>query len=166
MGSAGLRPALQTKICWRMGSCVLQVIGVHLKAGPETEERKLQVQLIADVLDRQVQPLPTVILGDFNSYTALQSGLPQDDMDYFEQILSNNKRGFHSVTKHIPTYGSGAWGRAYDQIMVSSDLKPLATRGYEACQLAPDFTRQFIPYPSYRKYFSDHCPVVVKVNLP
>lgn len=166
LGSGGLRPATQVKICLKTGPCVLQVIGVHLAAGAKTEKRIRQVEFIAANLAAQSKMLPTIITGDFNSYIKEQNGGSEDDIVIFETILSKNTRGFRSVTKHIKTYNSGERARAYDHIVTSLDIKVLRTQGYEACSKEPDLRNQFIPFQSYKRYFTDHCPVsaLVEVN--
>jgi endonuclease/exonuclease/phosphatase family metal-dependent hydrolase len=165
LGSLGLRPATQVKVCHRQGHCFLQVIGLHLVAGPKTEKRIRQVEHLRDHLRKQKRPLPTVITGDLNSYFQYQSGLQKDDIDFFEDILSQNKNNFRSVTRHIRTYNSGNWARSYDHIIVTDNIKVKRTWGYEACQEEQDFRKQFIPYPSFSKYFSDHCPVSAELEI-
>ena len=166
LGSTGFqRPAIQAKICLKRGPCLLQVIGVHLAAGLNSEKRAEQVQFIHANLIRQRKMLPTVITGDFNSYIKQQSGLEEDDMTTFEKILSAGTRRFRSVTGHITTYNSGDRARAYDHIVTTSDIRTLSTRGYEACSRKPNFNKKFIPFSSFRKHFTDHCPVTAKIAI-
>ena len=165
LGSGGLRPATQTKICYKNSRCILQVIGVHLAAGNKTEKRTQQVEFINAELAKQQDPLPTVVTGDFNSYIKEQTKGSEDDIEIFERTLSKNAQNFNSVTKHIKTYNSGERGRAYDHIVVSSDIKVHWTRGYEACEKSPDLRKQFIPYQSYRRYYTDHCPVTASLEF-
>ncbi len=163
LGSGGLRPAAQAKICHRGGQCFLQVIGVHLAAGRKSEKRLEQVKLINADLIRHDDLLPTVVTGDFNSYITSQSGLPEDDIQMFEAALSNGTKSFASVTRDITTYGSGDWARAYDHIITTSDIKTVETRGYEACEKKPDLSKTFIPYSSFRRHYTDHCPVTADI---
>jgi endonuclease/exonuclease/phosphatase family metal-dependent hydrolase len=166
LGSMGLRPAAQAKICHKKGECFLQVIGVHLAAGREYEKRREQVSYINENLKKQSGRLPTVITGDFNSHIKAQSDLDEDDIEAFERILSQNLRPtFHSATKHIKTYGTGPSARAYDHIVVSKNIEVLSTWGYEACSTKPDLKKTFIPFQSFRKYFTDHCPVSAKISI-
>ena len=163
LGSGGLRPAAQAKVCHLNGPCFLQVIGVHLAAGPKSEKRLSQVKFINENLVKHDKLLPTIVTGDFNSYITAQSGLPENDIDMFEKALSENTKAFKSVTRHITTYGSGDWARAYDHIISTSDIRTLETWGYEACKQKPDLSKTFIPYGSFRKYFTDHCPVSARI---
>lgn len=163
LGSGGLRPAAQAKICHRKGHCFLQVIGVHLAAGMKTPKRVEQVKWINEALVKQDKMLPTVVTGDFNSYLKAQSGEAEDDVRLFEKILSKGTRRFSSVTEHITTYGSGEWARTYDHVITTSDIATTSTWGYEACKKKPDMNKTFVPYGSFRKYFTDHCPVSAQI---
>ncbi len=163
LGSGGLRPAAQAKICHKQGACFLQMIGVHLAAGNKSEKRLEQVKLINEDLVRHSDLLPTIVTGDFNSYITSQSGLEADDIDMFEDALSAGIKQFHSVTRHITTYSSGDWARAYDHIIATTDIKTLNTWGYEACKKKPDLSKTFIPYGSFRRHYTDHCPVTADI---
>lgn len=165
LGSGGLRPAAQAKICSKNGSCFLQVIGVHLAAGLKSQKRLEQVKLINEELARQSKMLPTIVTGDFNSYIKEQSGEDDDDIILFENALSKGTRRFRSVTGHITTYGVGEYAKVFDHIVTTNDIKVIDTWGYEACKQKPNFSKTFIPYGSYRKYFTDHCPVTAKVSI-
>lgn len=166
LGSGGLRPALQAKICLRNGSCFLQVIGVHLVAGPKSEKRFTQMQLLKDAIHRPSKLWPTLIMGDFNSYTREQNGLEMSDMEHLSATLKHPESDFTSINEHIKSYSSGEWARTYDHIVVSTaHIKTLKTSGYPACQNQQDFTQKFIPYPHFRKYFSDHCPVTATIQI-
>lgn len=166
LGSGGLRPATQVKICHRQGKCFLQVVGVHLAAGKKTEKRIEQVNLLAAELKKQSRLLPTIVTGDFNSYVTEQNGLNKDDIEIFEETLSHKKQRFRSVTKDITTYNSGEWARAYDHIITTNEIKVFSTKGYEACKPQPNYKKKFIPYQSFRKHFSDHCPVTAEIRVP
>jgi hypothetical protein len=165
LGSGGLRPALQVKICEKTGECFLQVLGVHLAAKNKTEKRAEQLKTVNENLKRQTKRLPTVIAGDFNSYIKEQTGGEKDDMEIFEEVLSEDLVPFRSVTKHIPTYNSGEHGRAYDHIVVSQGISVHRVWGYEACAKEPNLEKKFIPYGSYRRYYTDHCPVTAEIEL-
>ena len=165
LGSGGQRPAVQVKLCYKTGRCFLQVIGIHLAAGNKTEKRSEQVKVINEDLTRQNNILPTVVTGDFNSYFKERSGGTEDDITIFERILSTSTKTFKSVTAHITTYNSGEYASTLDHIVTTTDIKTLSTWGYETCKKQPDFKKQFIPYSSYRKYFTDHCPVTAEVVI-
>ncbi len=167
LGSGGQRPALQAKVCHKNGSCFLQVIGVHLAAGPRSEKRIEQFNHIKDNFLKQDQMLPTVLAGDFNSYSKQQSGLEKDDIDIFEELISSTQRSFKSINREIKTYSSGEWARTYDHIIISTDtIHSKSTQGYQSCQTKTDLREKFIPYINFRKYFSDHCPVTSTLQIP
>ncbi|MEM7645925.1 MAG: hypothetical protein AAF203_03350 [Pseudomonadota bacterium] len=166
LGRNGQRPATHAKICRKKGKCFLQVLGVHLFAGRETENRKKQIQVIKDNFDRQSRMLPTAILGDFNSYNTTQTGLEKSDMAFFEEILSSKNRRFKTTNKDIPTYNSGERGRVYDHIVVSTNIKVSKTSGYLACANNTNFNKRYIPYYSFKRYFSDHCPMTATLRVP
>ncbi len=165
LGSGGLRPAAQAKICKINGDCFLQVIGVHLAAGRKSEKRLEQVKLINADLVRHQDLLPTIVTGDFNSYITSQSGLEEDDIDMFEKALSDRTKEFRSVTRHITTYNSGEWARSYDHIITTADIQTTRTWGYEACEKKPDLSKTFIPYDSFRRHYTDHCPVTADITI-
>lgn len=165
LDNPGLRPATQVKICSLNGKCFLQLIGVHLAAGPKTEKRVEQMNLIAENLKKQTKILPTVITGDFNSYSTHQNGLAEDDMSLFEKTLSSTNTSFKSITRSINTYNTGERGRAYDHIVISSDITYSRVTGYKACEKNPNLNEKFIPYYSFSRYFSDHCPVTAQLTI-
>lgn len=166
LGSGGQRPATQAKICRIHGKCFLQVLGVHLAAGRKTQKRMEQVQYIKNALVKQDNPLPTIILGDFNSYSIEQTGFEKSDMGFFEDILSDQHQQFRSVTRGIGTYNSGERARNYDHIVISHEIKVLKRWGYQACQAQVNMNERFVPYFSFRRYFSDHCPVTAELKIP
>jgi exonuclease III len=165
LGSGGLRPAVQSKICHLNGKCFLQILGVHLAAGRKTEKRLRQIRELRDELLTHTETLPTVLLGDFNSYRKERNGLEKDDIQYIEETLHQTDYKLSSVTKGIPTYGSGEYGRDYDHIMITPDITATQVYAYSACSKKPDVNSTHIPYYSFRKYFSDHCPVTARIQI-
>ncbi|MCB0377826.1 MAG: hypothetical protein KDD33_04975, partial [Bdellovibrionales bacterium] len=158
-----LRPALQAKLCHIRGLCFMQLIGVHLKAGKFSEDRILQIQKLAENLRQQEDPLPTVILGDWNSYRKDRSGLEKDDIEFFEDILSTDFQPMRSIGKGITTYGTGEWAKDYDHIVISQQLDFYAVEAYPAC--SDGAPGDYIPYSSFNKYFSDHCPITAQLYV-
>ena len=90
----------------------------------------------------------------------------KDDIDYFETLLSTKTRKFQSVTRGIGSYGSGEWSKSYDHIILSNDIRNISTKGYKACAKTANYNETFIPYISFKKYYSDHCPVMARVSIP
>gem|GEM_PF-5778304 len=137
----GLRPALQARLCLNESkTCFLQIIGVHLKAGKESATRLDQIKVLAETLKNQGSPIPTIVLGDFNSYSKERSGLAEDDITLFENLLSESSQGFRSLTRGLPTFGTGATGREYDHIVASAEIKDLGSQAYPACAKIRDPT--------------------------
>jgi hypothetical protein len=163
--SMGLRPATQVKICHISGPCFLQLIGVHLIAGDKTPLRIQQMEILNKELEKQAHPLPTVIAGDFNSYVTEQSGLEEDDVKSFEKILTSSQRVFKTLNTGIKTYGAPEWGKAYDHIIVSNEIVGSQIHGYKACEKSIGLNEKFIPYYSYSRYFSDHCPLTAELLI-
>lgn len=166
LGSGGLRPALQAKLCHAQGECFLQIIGLHLAAGSKSEKRMRQIEKLRDELSKHNDQLPSVILGDMNSYRKGRNGLKKDDIDYFEEILNQSPYRFSSITRGISTYGYGSYGRDYDHIIVTHNIQVSEVFAYPACGENTDLSKTFIPYSSFRKYFSDHCPVTALLKVP
>jgi len=165
LGSRGHRPATQAKLCHKKGKCFLQVLGVHLAAGRKTAKRLQQIELIRANFDRQEKLLPTIIMGDFNSYITSQTNLDEDDIVIFEKALSSEKNQFQAVTKGIFTFRSGDKARSYDHIVATQNIKIHSTKGYKACAKTINYNERFIPYQSFRRYFSDHCPVTAVISV-
>lgn len=157
LGSGGQRPAIQAKICALEGSCFLQVIGVHLAAGGKSDKRIDQVKIISDTIAKQKNSLPTVILGDFNTYSKESLDQKEDEIDVFEKIFSTKNRVFRAITKGINTYGTGDSAENFDHIVISEEIAATPAVAYHACAKEVDLTKTFVPYSSYRKYYSDHC---------
>lgn len=165
LGNSGQRPAVHAKICQLEGNCFLQVIGVHLAAGNKTEKRIKQIKIIKENLDQQTNPLPTVLLGDFNCYSKKVNGESEDDIIIFEKLLSDPNRSFRSLTKDMATYGSGEYAQSFDHIIVSDNIVATLAVAYQACQKEVDYTQNFVPYPSFRKHYSDHCYVSTELYI-
>ena len=166
MGSFGLRPAIQAKLCEKDGDCFAQIIGVHLKAGKASQFREQQIQHIADNLSRQEGDfLPTIILGDFNSHGVEQNKREQHDMVFFENRLSKSGQNFRSLSMGIPTFGTGERGRDFDHIVVSDNIVELKSWAYPSCGDNIPAQSQFIPYYSYRRYFTDHCYITSRLQI-
>ena len=144
LGIWGHRPAIHAKLCRVDGDCMFQILGIHLAAGRNTEKRSQQIEVIQQELNKQDNPLPTIIAGDWNSYNSFQNKLDEDDIDIFERILSDSPLEFASVTRDIPSFKNGKWARVYDHIVVSSQLKKIESRGYEACRPNPDLSNSFL----------------------
>ena len=180
----GLRPALHLKLCHLKGDCFLQVIGLHLKAGKSWHKRAAQMRFVRDELSKQANPLPTMIIGDMNSYLKArktcgnicinQEDDPQtcevdevkkfecteDDLTVFNSILKEaHNRTYRAVTRGQKTY-SVKWGLDYDHIILTSDIQAKDIETYPSCDKDTSPETTFIPYfPTFRKYISDHCPV-------
>lgn len=165
LGSRMLRPALQAKICHAKGECFAQLIGLHLVARAATSKRLEQLAFLRQELDRQHNPLPTIIAGDFNSQELKNNQPGEDDIDLFEAALSHPDRSFQSVNRHIPTFGSGERAQTLDHIMTSKNILAAQVKGYAACEREQKLNKTFIPSYSFRRYYTDHCPVTALLNI-
>ncbi|MCJ8277862.1 MAG: hypothetical protein HRT44_05770 [Bdellovibrionales bacterium] len=165
LGSGGLRPAAQAKICHLNGDCFLQFLVVHLVAGNKTERRLKQVRALRDELLTHTETLPTVLVGDFNSYRKERTGLDKDDIELFTDVLHETDYKFKSVTVGIPTFWSGPYAKDYDHIMITPDIESNKQFGYMACEDKQDLSKEFIPFRSFSRYFSDHCPVSAQLKI-
>jgi|GEM_PF-487864 len=166
LGSRGLRPALQLKLCHLKGDCFVQIVGIHLKAGRATDRRIKQMETLAVDFQKHKDLLPTILTGDFNSYTKDRSGKDKDDIEIFEDLLSRDSVKFRSLTKGIPTFGSGDKGRAYDHVVASQSIQLVQLKSYEACGKETPSSSNVLDYASYKKNFSDHCYVTTELQIP
>lgn len=168
LGSSGMRPAVHAILGDNKGKSLLRVVGVHLKAFPvRTDMRALQMEYIAKHLAKSDNSIPTIITGDFNTYSEDQTGLSKSDI-----TILNEKIKEQNVNLEMPahpsqyTYRSGLYRSKFDHFWKSTDLKsfgPVQVTGY--CNDATLLPKS-LNVEDYYKYISDHCPVTLKVRTP
>lgn len=160
------RPAIKLPITVDDGvhaQLVIDLIGVHLKAGVTTEDRQRRTEAVA-LLDSHVRTQiatggedEVVLLGDFNEVVNDAAGqmvmapLLDAAADYAVQTLSFAQGG------GITYLGFG--GRAIDHLVTTSGLAAEVAGGQ---LVVPQLQNQLA---RYRDDVSDHLPVVLRVPL-
>ena len=164
------RPALRADLVERAtGRKVLRLIAVHLKAYPaESDTREMQSKKIAADIASANEYLPTVIVGDFNTYTAAQTGESRDDIERIEDGLAEAKVG--KSIRHVPhrelyTYRSGNGRSQLDQYYLTEDLRPSGAPAVFSICNSNQAGGGFADPEYYYDMVSDHCPVALTVQL-
>ena len=117
LNNSGLRPAVMAEI--DLGSNqVIRVYGVHLKAKEnESDARIKQIKAFAKNthFDR-----PSIVIGDFNTYTTIRNGKDWDDDEMIDEILAEH--GFDQVGEGVDSYVGRYSFRKFDRAW-SRDLE-------------------------------------------
>ncbi len=143
---------------------VSHIIGVHLKSGiHHTDNRLKQVRAIKDFITNLDLSIPVVIGGDFNSHSKTATKRDNNDMAYFEEILSlvNLKR----VKNSNFTYYT-LWEReCLDHILVSKDaLLDDSLWTYNIEEHSPGFDSPY-SIKTYYAEISDHLPIKISFKV-
>ncbi len=167
LGNARLRPAVRVDLADRSGKRLLRIVAVHLKAMPEeTEKRVQQAHFIAKDLSN-AKPVPTIILGDMNTYFPEKTGLPRSDVELIEKELDQFDKSFTFLKHSSPfTFRSKEFRSQFDQIYVNGQVR--VTKGpdvFPVCSSTKNGTG-YMNFEFYYEFVSDHCPVKVQVEVP
>lgn len=161
------RPALRVDLADMKGRRLMRLVAVHLKAMSNfSKERMRQVGAIANDL-RKSAAVPTVIMGDLNSYWSQQTGNDRDDIDAFTEILQEADSSFSHV-KHRSrfTFRSFQHRSQLDHFIVNGGVRVLdGPDVFPVCNQGKDGDG-YLNFPYYYKFVSDHCPVRVRVEVP
>lgn len=157
LGRFGFRPALIGSFQFK-GGHIFNVIGLHLKAGPnDTSLRLDQVKALV----KEIDPLePTLIIGDLNTYSKERTGLEKDDNELMSDILI--EKNFLEVENKIPTY-FGYRPKVFDRAWVAN-LKNTESKVYGPC----DENFKDSPFADkgfYERFVSDHCALQVEFDF-
>jgi hypothetical protein len=162
LGNDRYRPATNAILLDQNNKPVARIMGVHLKAMPTfTSERQKQIGVIANALKKMRQDIPTMITGDFNSFTTKENGHKVDDVVAFTQIFS--QAGLDIVEAKNPAKNT-SWSPRYE-----SKLDRFFVDGKWASQTV--VTSGFCNDPSiekrkaYNQHYSDHCPITLEVPI-
>lgn len=134
-----------------------QIIGLHLKAGPDHTLMRLdQVRQLDPDLHSEI---PTIVIGDFNTYPKDRTGLPLNDALYMDQIFQ-----IHQMTQvplEHPTY-LGFKNRYFDRAWVrGANIEQIRVFGpCNESSVPPPYSSQGF----YKRFVSDHCALQVQLG--
>jgi endonuclease/exonuclease/phosphatase family metal-dependent hydrolase len=161
-----LRPAVHGRVHdLQTGQDVFHLLGVHLKAKPDSTERRLkQTGIIADRLEQLAafeDALPVVVFGDFNTHWAKDTGLEQDDYLLMDAVFQE-RSGIDVKHVDYPAQHSfrNKWNTGYklDRLWISSDVEVEGMSVPGPCNLDWESNQEQIV--EYYEQVSDHCPVL------
>jgi len=164
------RPALHVRIRDKAtGTLLTRVVAVHLKAYPqESKTRQSQSEIIGRYLrDLKSEKLPTVLLGDINTYPSPSNKESEHDDALIDRALK--KFGLGLVQASNPaefTYRSERQRGHFDRFWVSESLRQVGQATvFSACNQADTATgRDFTDAKYYYDFVSDHCPVTMTLQ--
>ncbi len=160
------RPAVRADIVDRSGNRVLRVVGTHLKSAPNfAAERVRQMKVIAQDL-RKGTMIPTIVLGDMNSYAANQTGQKLDDAVLLERTLQLVDPTFvHLKHKEPYTYRSADHKSQFDHMYFNRGIKVLKGPDvFNVCSQTVD-GQGYLNFKYYLANVSDHCAVKAIIQV-
>lgn len=160
------RPAVRVDVVDTSNQRILRVVGVHLKSAPNFALLRLkQVGMIGR--DLKFEPnIPTIVMGDFNSFSAKETGLEADDVQLIEKQLNQSGAGFRHVEHSAPyTFRNGKLRGQFDQFYVNKLVKETSVpQVFSVCNNVKDGAG-YKNHEHYLRYVSDHCPVKMKIRF-
>jgi endonuclease/exonuclease/phosphatase family metal-dependent hydrolase len=161
------RPGVRADIVDRTGKRFLRVVALHLKAAPDFSlERQRQMKVIAQDL-RMSPTIPTVLLGDLNSYSAKETGQVFDDVDLFERILKQSDPTFvHLKHKKPFTFRSHQHRSQFDHIYFNRPITVVSGPDvFNVCSQTTNGTGYY-DFNYYYENVTDHCAVkaILQIN--
>ncbi len=154
------RPAVRADVVDLTGKRILRVVGVHLKAQPNfSQERQRQMTVIANDL-RKGTRIPTILLGDMNTYPVKDSGQQFDDVVLLERILKQvDPTIYHLNHKEPFTFRSQQHRSQFDQIYANGFVKLLKGPDvFDVCSQTVDGPG-YLNFKYYYENVTDHCAV-------
>ncbi len=167
-GNSKSRPAVHVIVTDRQGVQLARVVGVHLKAYPEeSKTRQQQMKIIGEYLKKLSKTkLPVVVMGDFNSYNAKDTGEAKNDEAMFLDILNQSGLNmYQAVNPNKYTFRKKKNLSRLDHFYVSktmtqqSDVDVFGMCNSEVGK-GPLYDPEY-----YNKNISDHCPASVWLGL-
>ena len=147
-----------------------RIIGVHLKALPDSTDRRLQqAAILADrlaALATRHEQLPTFVIGDFNAHRAVDTGLMRDDWDLIDDVFKTHPELALAHVEHtFENTFRNKDAKAYklDHLwLAGATASQIDVAG--PCNLSWELDRPAIE--NHYDTISDHCPLIATVTLP
>jgi endonuclease/exonuclease/phosphatase family metal-dependent hydrolase len=168
LGNHNLRPGLHGDLVDAGGELVAHIVGVHLKARADsTEARLAQAEVLAEYVRGRAahSSRPFLLIGDFNTHVAEDTGHPADD----EVLLADTLEAdgilawVQPPEEHTFRNKTGAAHRL-DHAWLSAEITVLDAVVPGPCNLDPVEDQAAIT--AYFDAVSDHCPLVLDLELP
>lgn len=160
------RPGVRADLADASGKRLLRIVALHLKSAPEfTKDRVYQMQVAAKDLGRD-RPVPTLVLGDMNTFWPKDTNQRYPDVNYLE----NELRKFDQSFRHIPhteefTFRSHKFYSQFDHIFINGQVKLVSGPSvFRVCNQKRDGTGYY-KFDFYYENVSDHCPVKARIAL-
>lgn len=160
------RPAVRVDVLDRNNRRLIRVAAVHLKAAPHfSKTREAQILEVGKDLKLSNSTIPTVLMGDMNSYPKNLTKRDQDDLVIFERTMKKTDTSFRSVDlKDKHTFRSEKTKGQYDHVFINKNLKVVGTpKIFEVCNQSAE-GEGYLNHKFYSTMISDHCPLTVTVQ--
>lgn len=154
------RPGVRADILDRTGKRFLRVVGLHLKSAPNFSlERQRQMRVVAQDLKSSAQ-VPTVLMGDLNTYSAKETKQLFDDVVLFERILKQVDPSFVHLKHNEPyTYRSLQHRSQFDHIYYNGLVKVVKGPDvFDVCSQTVNGSG-YLDFAYYYENVTDHCAV-------
>lgn len=160
-----LRPAISGIIInSKTRAPLFHLLGIHLKAGKlESELRAKQVGLLAQRINSYNDKIPTILLGDFNSYQMSEDSLVLNDLETFDTILEQANL-FRVKHKYNYTFKSFNYGYLFDHVYLSNKTSYSNVEVFSACNQSFSNSTRFNNISFYNRFISDHCPLSIDIQ--
>ncbi len=167
MGNPNLRPAMRVDVVEKKTKrSLFTIVGLHLKAMPDqTAIRISQAQQISKDLAQVPAGRPVVITGDLNTFTKVDTKLPEDDVELILKALNSVSKGYVRVP-HRPntfTFRSPEFRNQLDHFYARGTMRVTAVPDvFPLCSANQNGTG-YMNFEFYYKNVSDHCPVTMQI---
>jgi endonuclease/exonuclease/phosphatase family metal-dependent hydrolase len=139
------------------------IAGLHLKArDTHSQTRMNQVNELITLIKKNKNLPPFVVLGDFNTHSAQETGRRSSDLTYlkyaFAKVDMEWARHYQENTFRLPEVSF-----QFDHIFTQSGIRAYSTKVKGPCNNKERGDR-FQDFQFYNRFISDHCPVSTRLH--